>query len=186
MSAKAPATGTAGAEAPATGSANGGATARGARSPAATRASARPLDLMGHPGHLARRLQQASYTLWTAMVSDEVTAPQFVVLNVLCAEPDIDQRTLGERASLDRSTVADVVARLVRRGLVERVRDTEDRRRNVLQLTSAGRLVLSQVGGRTAAMNRALLAPLALDEQAIFLGLMRRLVEGGERLRARP
>jgi len=153
---------------------------------ASPRAADRPLDLMGHPGHLARRLQQASYTLWTAMVSAEVTAPQFVVMNVLLEEPDIDQRTLGERASLDRSTVTDIVTRLVRRGLVERVRDTEDRRRNVLQLTSAGRLVLSQVGGRTAAMNRALLAPLALDEQAIFLGLMRRLVEGGERLRARP
>ncbi|MDA8290324.1 MAG: MarR family winged helix-turn-helix transcriptional regulator [Actinomycetota bacterium] len=141
---------------------------------------------MDHPGHLARRLQQASYTLWAAMVSDEVTAPQFVVLNVLCTTPHIDQRTLGERASLDRSTVADVVARLVRRGLVERVRDTVDRRRNVLALTGAGRAVLGQVAERTTAMNRALLAPLARDEQDQFLALMRRLVEGGERLRPRP
>jgi hypothetical protein len=35
-------------------------------------------------------------------------------------------------------------------------------------------------------MNRALLAPLARDEQKVFLKLMQRLVEGGERLRPRP
>ncbi len=141
---------------------------------------------MTHPGHLARRLQQASYALWSTIVSDEVTAPQFVVLNVLLATPCIDQRTLGERASLDRSTVAGVVARLAGRGYLKRLRDPEDGRRYVLELTDAGREVLLAVGRRTAAMNRALLAPLSLEEQDQFIKLMQRLVEGGERLRPRP
>ena len=141
---------------------------------------------MAQPGHLARRLQQASYLLWTTIVSEEVTAPQFVVLNVLAARPGVDQRTLGEAASLDRSTAADVVGRLVRRGLVERVRDATDRRRNVLQLTQAGRATLEQVAARTMTMNRVLLSPLALDEQDVLMALMRRLVEAGERLRGRP
>lgn len=149
------------------------------------RPDARPLDLLEHPGHLARRLQQASYLLWNAMVSEEVTAPQFVVMNVLAGSPDIDQRTLGERASFDRSTVAELVSRLVRKGFVARVRDRADRRRNVLRLTAAGAGAHAAVGERTAAMNRALLAPLDLDEQQVFLKLMQRLVEAGERLRAR-
>lgn len=140
---------------------------------------------MAQPGHLARRLQQASYLLWTTIVSEEVTAPQFVVLNVLAARPGVDQRTLGEAASLDRSTVTDVVGRLVRRGLVERLRDPSDRRRNVLQLTPAGRAALDQVAPRTMAMNRVLLSPLALEEQEVLMKLMRRLVEAGERLRGR-
>jgi len=145
-----------------------------------------PVDMMAHPGHLARRLQQASYVLWTTMVSEDVTAPQFVVLNVLCSRPHIDQRTLGELASLDRSTVTDVVGRLVRRGLVERVRDAADRRRNVLQLTPTGHDTLVQLAARTATMNRVLLAPLTLEEQQVLIALMTRLVETGERLRARP
>jgi len=139
-----------------------------------------------HPGHLARLLQQTSYLLWTTMVSDEVTAPQFVVLNVLAGSPGIDQRTLGELGSLDRSTVADVIGRLVRRDLVERVRDERDRRRNVLQLTIEGQETLRHVAARTATMNRVLLSPLALEEQETLLELMGRLVEAGERLRARP
>lgn len=143
------------------------------------------IDLLGHPGHLARRLQQASYQLWNAVVSEEITAPQFVVLNVLAAAPGIDQRTLGELSSLDRSTTAEVVSRLDRRGLVERVRDDQDRRRNVLQLTPAGAATLAQLGAKTAVMNRMLLAPLSAEEQRVFLALMQRLVEAGERLRAR-
>lgn len=143
------------------------------------------LDLMDHPGHLARRLQQASYQLWNAVVSEEVTAPQFVVLNVLAASPDIDQRTLAERASLDRSTTAEVVSRLARRGLLERVRDESDRRRNLLQLTPDGVKALAELGAKTAVMNRMLLAPLSTREQELFLTLMQRLVEAGERLRTR-
>lgn len=141
---------------------------------------------MVHPGHLARRLQQASYLLWTTIVSEEVTAPQFAVLTVLASRPDIDQRTLGELASLDRSTVTDVVGRLHRRGLVERLKDATDRRRNVLRLTTEGRATLEQVAARTVTMNRVLLSPLALEEQEVLMKLLRRLVEAGERLRGRP
>jgi DNA-binding MarR family transcriptional regulator len=134
---------------------------------------------MTHPGHLARRLQQSSYALWTTMVSDDLTAPQFVVLNVLLGNPDIDQRTLGELASLDRSTVAEVVARLVRKGLVARVRDEVDRRRNVLRLTERGCDMLGKVGPRTAAMNRRLLSCLSREERELLLSLLRRVVEAG-------
>lgn len=143
------------------------------------------VDLMAHPGHLARRLQQASYLLWTTIVSEEVTAPQFVVLHVLAGHPGIDQRTLGELGSLDRSTVTDLVGRLVRRGLVERLRDPDDRRRNVLQLTAEGRRTFADVAARTVSMNRVLLSPLALEEQEVLMKLLRRLVEAGERLRGR-
>lgn len=67
------------------------------------------VDLSTHPGHLARRLQQAHYLLWNTMVSEEITSPQFAVLNALVAEPGLDQRTVGERVGLDRSTIAEVI-----------------------------------------------------------------------------
>lgn len=70
------------------------------------------VDLSAHPGHLARRLQQAHYLLWNVMVSEETTSPQFAVLNTLVAEPGLDQRTVGERVGLDRSTMSEVISRL--------------------------------------------------------------------------
>src|SRR5438477_192430 len=86
-------------------------------------------DLRLHPGHLIRRAQQVHYWLWNAQVSGEVTSPQFAVLYALRAEKNIDQKTLGERVSLDRSTTAEVVARLKSRGLIQRFRDPRDGRR---------------------------------------------------------
>ena len=68
--------------------------------------STSPEDLRRHPGHLIRRAQQVHYWLWNAEVSPEVTSPQFAVLYALRAEKNIDQKTLGERVSLDRSTTA--------------------------------------------------------------------------------
>ncbi|OAA25606.1 transcriptional regulator [Frankia sp. EI5c] len=139
---------------------------------------ARPVaDLSTHPGQLARRLQQVTYQLWTAVVSTETTPPQFVVLNSLLADPDIDQRTLGERASLDRSTVADVVARLVQRGLIRRVRDPRDGRRNVLRLTQRGEATHSHVASRVERMNDLLLSPLNADERTALRSMLTRIIE---------
>ncbi|MDW6062953.1 MarR family transcriptional regulator [Streptomyces sp. FXJ1.4098] len=142
------------------------------------------VDLSTHPGHLARRLQQAHSLLWGAMVSEETTSPQFAVLNALVEKPDIDQRTLSEHVHLDRSTIADLVARLARRGLVERVRDPRDGRRNVLKLTDEGVRVHRKLVTRTARMNRVFLAPLDEGERETLLRLIARVADAAEELRA--
>lgn len=141
------------------------------------------VDLSTHPGHLARRLQQAHSLLWGAMVSEETTSPQFAVLNALEEKPGIDQRTLSEHVHLDRSTIADLVARLAGRELVERVRDPEDGRRNVLKLTEAGRRLHRKLVTRTARMNRVFLAPLDEGEQRTLLRLVARVAGAAEELR---
>ncbi|MEU7028167.1 MarR family winged helix-turn-helix transcriptional regulator [Streptomyces sp. SBR177] len=141
------------------------------------------VDLSTHPGHLARRLQQAHHLLWTTVVSEEITSPQFGVLNALVAEPGLDQRTVGERVGLDRSTIAEVVSRLIRRGLLDKVRDPEDGRRFLLRPTDEGARVHRRLTVRTARMNQIFLAPLSAEEQTQFLSLLRRVSDAAEQLR---
>ncbi|MDW4907010.1 MarR family transcriptional regulator [Streptomyces sp. ADMS] len=141
------------------------------------------VDLSTHPGHLARRLQQAHYLLWNTMVSEEITSPQFAVLNALVAEPGLDQRTVGERVGLDRSTVAEVVSRLGRRDLIDKVRDPEDGRRSLLRPTEDGTRTHRKLTVRTARMNQVFLAPLSAGEQAVFLELIQRVADAAEGLR---
>lgn len=141
------------------------------------------VDLATHPGHLARRLQQAHHLLWNTMVSEEITSPQFAVLNALVAEPGLDQRTVGERVGLDRSTVAEVVARLIRRGLLDKIRDPRDGRRFLPRLTDEGVRAHRGLMVRAARMNHVLLAPLDADEQAVFMELIRRVADAAEDLR---
>lgn len=141
------------------------------------------IDLSTHPGHLFRRVQQVHTMLWAAAVSEDVTPPQFAVLNGLADEDGLDQRTLAERIALDRSTAADVIARLVRRGLVERARDSSDGRRNVLRLTDSGRTAHGGLVRRTERMIEILLTPLDGAEREQLLGLLGRVAQAGERIR---
>ncbi|MFD9482522.1 MarR family winged helix-turn-helix transcriptional regulator [Streptomyces sp. NPDC059991] len=140
------------------------------------------VDLSGHPGHLARRLQQVHHLLWNTMVSEQTTSPQFAVLNTLVASPGLDQRTVGERVGLDRSTIAEVISRLTRRGLLRKTRDPRDGRRSRLAVTDEGRAVHRELTVRTARMNEVFLAPLAPAEQTVFLDLLRRVADAAEGL----
>lgn len=141
------------------------------------------VDLTTHPGHLARRLQQAHYLLWNTMVSEEITSPQFAVLNALVAEPGLDQRTVGEHVGLDRSTIAEVISRLIRRELLDKVRDPQDGRRYLLHLTDEGKRTHRKLTVRTARMNQVFLGPLSTDEQTVFFDLIQRVSEAAEGLR---
>jgi len=140
-------------------------------------------DLRRHPGHLIRRAQQVHYWLWNAEVSAEVTSPQFAVLYALRAEKNIDQKTLGERVSLDRSTTAEVVARLASRGLLQRFRDPRDARRNLLRLTALGLRTSESLIPRAARMNRLLVSVLSECEQTELLRMLNLVVDADESLR---
>ncbi|MEU1072150.1 MULTISPECIES: MarR family transcriptional regulator [unclassified Streptomyces] len=140
------------------------------------------VDLSSHPGHLARRLQQVHHLLWNTMVSEQTTSPQFAVLNTLVASPGLDQRSVGERVGLDRSTIAEVVSRLTRRGLLRKTRDPRDGRRSRLAVTDEGRAAHRELTARTARMNEVFLAPLDPAEQGVFLDLLRRVADAAEGL----
>lgn len=140
---------------------------------------------MLHPGHLLRRALQAMNLLWDHEVSRAITSPQFAALNALYRDPNIDQRTLGERISLDRSTTAEVVARLSAKGLVRATRDVRDGRRKTIQLTPKGLAALQRLIPRTRVMTSRLVGALREDEQAELLRLLTAVVKSNERRKPR-
>jgi DNA-binding MarR family transcriptional regulator len=131
-----------------------------------------PLRLSQAPGQLIRIAQQVHTRLWAEYVGHELTAPQYAALIALAVEPGADQRTVGERASLDKATMAELVSRLVRRGLVLRRRDPADGRRNLLALSPAGAHLLDQVGEGVRAVQCQLLAPLDEAERDRLVELL--------------
>ena len=140
-------------------------------------------DLMLHPGHLLRRALQAMNLLWDHEVSHVITSPQFAALNALYGEPPLDQRTLGERISLDRSTMAEVVARLSARGLIKTARDANDGRRKTIRLTPKGVATLQHLIPRTHVMTRRLVGALDPNDQAALLRMLTTVVSSNERRR---
>lgn len=92
-----------------------------------------------HTGHLIRRAQQLHVAIWTRMVSADISTVQYSVLVVLERLGELSQRELGDEVDLDRSTIADLVARMERHGLVQRRPDPRDGRRKTVGLTEHGR-----------------------------------------------
>jgi DNA-binding MarR family transcriptional regulator len=140
-----------------------------------------PEDLMAHPGHLLRRAVQVMNLLWDEEVSHNITSPQFATLNALYSEPNLDQRTLGLRVSLDRSTMAEVVARLSTRGLIRTERDTRDGRRKTIALTAKGLSAVQHLIPRTHAMTARLVGPLDARQRVELLQLLTNVVRANER-----
>lgn len=127
-----------------------------------------------------RRSQQMHHRLWATLVSDEVTSPQFSVLLALKAIPDADQQTIGKAAYLDRSTVAEVVERMVRRGYLDRKRDPRDQRRNVLRLSASGESLVDELLPATRTLNETMLDVLNDSECEAFVALLTKFVAGLE------
>src|SRR5690606_31709147 len=87
--------------------------------------------------------------------------------------PGVSQRVLGELAALDRSTTADVVQRLVRRGWVIQARDGADARRRVLSLTPSAQRTVDGFAPRVTAVQSQLLEPLGAVDGELFVTLLR-------------
>jgi MarR family transcriptional regulator, temperature-dependent positive regulator of motility len=136
---------------------------------------------MQHPGHLLRRAVQVMNVLWNEEVSHSITSPQFAALNALYCEPNLDQRTLGQRISLDRSTMAEVVSRLSARGLIRTERHPSDGRRKTINLTQKGLQSVKQLIPRTHAMTNRLVGPLDEKQRDDLLGILTKVVGANER-----
>jgi DNA-binding MarR family transcriptional regulator len=133
------------------------------------------LPLERIPGYLIRRAQQVHNALWSANVPDEVTGPQYAVLATLAVRPATQQRRLGELASIDKSSVAEVVGRLVARNWISKMRDTLDARSSLLSLVDEANVALGRLTPAARAVQEQFLAPLPPDERARFVGWLGRI-----------
>jgi DNA-binding MarR family transcriptional regulator len=141
--------------------------------PAPSRPAPGGVPLSGVCGHLLRRSHQVHSLLWGQEFGAELTSPQYAVLTALAARPGIDQARLGDLVALDKSSVADVVARLAGRMWVARDRDPADTRRNVLALTPAAAIALRHLAPKSARVQQRVLAPLPAGRRDRFLGGLR-------------
>jgi DNA-binding MarR family transcriptional regulator len=139
-----------------------------------------PSWLVGQVARHANRI--VSETLGEAGVRKQ----HFAVLTALAEQGSASQAALGRRVWMDRSDLHAVLNDLERDGLVARVRDERDRRRNLLTLTSAGGEALKQLNVRVDAAQAVLLEPLSDEERRELRRLLTRLEEHHAERRGAP
>ncbi|MCP5431725.1 MAG: winged helix DNA-binding protein [Alphaproteobacteria bacterium] len=109
---------------------------------AATKKSA-SFKLDTAPGHLLRRAQQFAYDLYMEEVGRSGLTPrQFTVLHAVQQDEGLSQTDLVRKTGIDRSTLADMISRLLKKGLLQRERTKTDQRANAVSITAAGKRAL--------------------------------------------
>jgi DNA-binding MarR family transcriptional regulator len=129
-----------------------------------------------HTGFLLRRAQQKHVATWQSVISGDTTSVQYGVLAVLDRRPALAQKEICDELDLDRSTVADICSRMEKNGLLSRIQDRQDRRRNVLDLTPAGRAELARLKPMVEEVQVRLTRTLSATELEQLRALLARLI----------
>lgn len=139
------------------------------------------IDLAATPGHLIRRAQQIAVAIFAEHLSvADITPVQFAILNALLDSPGIDQVSLAKRVAFDPATSGSVIGRLEAKGWVVRQADPTDRRRKLLVVTPQGMQAMASIQADVARVQAQILSPLPQADQALFVNLLSRLVQGHE------
>lgn len=132
--------------------------------------SAQGFDLNEAPGHLLRRAQQYAFDLYSQEVGGgELTPRQFAVLITVEQNEGLSQTELVRKTGIDRSTLADMISRLLKRNLLARKRTESDARANAVSITAEGRRALQSVLPNVAKAEQRILKTLPANAQSSFI-----------------
>jgi DNA-binding MarR family transcriptional regulator len=138
--------------------------------------SARTLDRS--PSHLLHRVLQLALDLYAEEAGTEaVTQRQFALLAAAADHDGATQTVLVGATGIDRSTLADLAARMITKGYLERERSAADARANAVRLTELGRATLETLRPKVAAADARILALLPPGKRDTFLSALRTITE---------
>jgi DNA-binding MarR family transcriptional regulator len=95
-----------------------------------------------------------------------LTALQYTALTVLERNDDMTSAALARNSFITAQSMADMVAILENRGLIERRRDAADRRRLLVGLTPAGQALLDRCRAEVTRLESCMVSGLSASEVA--------------------
>lgn len=106
-----------------------------------------------------------------------LTTRQFAVLVAVAHNRDISQTGLVQVTGIDRSTVAEIVKRLLRRGLIKRKRTRLDARAYAVRLTDEGEVLMRDAEPAAQRAEERLKSAFQKGDVPALTGALTRLIE---------
>jgi DNA-binding MarR family transcriptional regulator len=127
--------------------------------------------------HLLHRAGQCAVDVYQKeMTGEDLTPRQFAILVAVSENEGLSQTRLVERTGIDRSTLADIVRRMLKKGLLQRRRTKDDARAYSVKLTDEGIRVLGQAMPRVMRVDDRVLSVLEPDRRERFLSDLVRII----------
>lgn len=111
------------------------------------------------------------------MAGLDLTPRQFAVLLTVSQNEGLSQTDLVLLTGIDRSTLADIVRRMLKKGLLQRRRTREDARAYAVKLTDEGARILAAAQPKVEAVDDRILRALSPDQQATLVDDLKKIVE---------
>ncbi|HWA01128.1 MAG TPA: MarR family winged helix-turn-helix transcriptional regulator [Caulobacterales bacterium] len=134
---------------------------------------------------LLRALQLADDRFALLAKTSGLTLRQFVVLAAVQAQPGLSQADLVRATSIDRSTLADMMHRMERRGLIIRSQADDDGRANAVRIAPAGTTALQASLTHAKAADAAILDLLSTAKQKALISTLNRISRKADELAER-
>lgn len=122
------------------------------------------------PIHLLHRAGQCAGDIFqNKLGQSDLTPRQFAVLVTVAQNEGLSQTHLVDKTGIDRSTLADIVRRMLKKNLLQRRRTREDARAYAVKLTEEGWRTLRSVEPSAVEVDQIVLSALEHGDQERFL-----------------
>jgi DNA-binding MarR family transcriptional regulator len=130
------------------------------------------------PIHLLHRAGQCAGDVFQGEIGQsDVTPRQYAVLLTVSQHEGLSQTQLVERTGVDRSTLADIVRRMLKKGLLQRRRTKEDARAYAVRLTDEGWRTLKACEPLVKRVDNRILEALPAHNRDQFLADLAIIIE---------
>lgn len=138
------------------------------------------------PSHLLHRALQFALDLYAdGVAADAPTQRQYAVLSAVAAREGLTQTDLVRATGIDRSTLADLVRRMISKELLVREQSPTDARAKAVRMSEHGREALALVAPQAAAADLRLLDRLPKGKRQGFIDALDTLARASDKARAK-
>lgn len=133
------------------------------------------------PSHMLRRAEQfAAEIFLKSDLPDGITLRQTVLLAAIAEADGASQSDLVSATGVDRSTLAEMMARMERKGFISRSAAEDDGRAKSVSITAEGRRRLEAAMPAMREVDRALIAAIPANRRSSFRATLTALAKSAD------
>jgi DNA-binding MarR family transcriptional regulator len=136
------------------------------------------LSFQSGTGYLLGKVGAVARQRWTATLAQTGVSPnQFLVLMALAETGPVCQQFLAALIGIDPRNIVPILDSLEARGLLSRETDSTDRRRRLIELTSAGQRIVAELSALGEQTERELLAAVPPADRESLRRILRAVLD---------